>query len=105
MELTYECHGNPKMQLQKWKGSISLIQLTEPYEVEISARGSTFHMIFGAYEYGNYLCIPNWNIGTEMASLSDRLWNYERLTQYVGLAEVDACSVVDALAKLSKLIQ
>lgn len=105
MEITYECHGNPKMQPQKWEGSISLIQLTAPYEVEVSARGSTFHMIFGAHEYGNYLCIPNWNIGTEMASLSDRLWNYERLTQYSGLAEVDACSVVDALAKLSKLIQ
>lgn len=32
-------------------------------------------------------------------------WNYERLTQYAGLTEVDTYSVIDALAKLSKLIQ
>lgn len=105
MEISYECHGNPKMKPPKWEGSISLIRLTVPYEVEVSARGSTFHMIFGAHEYGNYLCIPNWNIGTELASLSDRFWNYERLTQYAGLAEIDAYSVVYALEKLSKLIQ
>ena len=104
MEITYECHGTAEMKPQKWEGDISLIRLTEPYEIKISARGSTFHMIFGSHEYGNYLCIPNWNIGTEMASLSDRFWNYERLIQYAGLTEVDACSVVDALVKLSKLI-
>jgi hypothetical protein len=92
------------MKPQKWDGGISLIRLTEPYEIEVSARGSEFHMIFGAHEYGNYLCIPNWSIGTEMASLSDRFWNYERLVQYTGLAEVDACSIADALVKLSKLI-
>lgn len=92
------------MKPQKWEGDISPIRLTEPYEIEVSARGSEFHMIFGAHEYGNYLCIPNWNIGTEMASLSDRFWNYERLIQYAGLAEVDACSIADALVKLSKLI-
>lgn len=105
MGITYECHGNPKMKPLKWEGNISIIRLTTPYEVEVTARGSTYHLIFGAHEYGNYLCIPNWDIGTEMASLSDRFWNYERLTQYAGLAEIDACSVVDALAKLSKLIQ
>jgi len=105
MEITYKCHGTSGMKPQKWEGGISFIRLTEPYEAEVSARGSTFHMIFGSHEYGNYLCIPNWNIGTEMASLSDRFWNYERLIQYAGLAEVDACSVADALVKLSKLIQ
>lgn len=56
-------------------------------------------MIVGSHEYGNYICIPNLNIGTELASLSDRFWNYERLKEYTNLSEVDA------VMELGKLVQ
>ena len=64
-----------------WLGKIIPIRLDcEPYEVEVSARGSYFHLLVGHHTYGNYICIPNWNIGTELASLSDSFWNLERLS-------------------------
>lgn len=87
-----------------WTGEIIPIQLErEPYEVEVSARGSYFHLLVGYHAYGNFLCIPNWDIGTELASLSDSFWNLERLGN-TKLKKVDACSVAYALLELSKYV-
>lgn len=87
-----------------WTGKITPIQLEqEPYEIEVSARGSYFHLLVGHHAYGNFLCIPNWNIGTELASLSDSFWNLERLSN-TKLKKVDACSIAYALVELSKYI-
>ena len=87
-----------------WLGEITPIRLdSEPYEVEVSARGSSFHLLIGRHAYGNYICIPDWDIGTELASLSDSFWNLERLKN-TKLKKVDACSVVYALLELSKYI-
>lgn len=87
-----------------WTGKIVPIRLdSEPYEVEVSARGSCFHLIVGHHAYGNYICIPNWGIGTELASLSDSFWNLERLSSTT-LKKVDACSVAYALVELSKYV-
>ncbi len=87
-----------------WMGEINPIQLEhEPYEVEVSARGSYFHLLIGHHAYGNYICIPNWNVGTELASLSDSFWNLEQLSSTT-LKKVDACSVTYALLELSKYV-
>ncbi|HKM33172.1 MAG TPA: DUF6618 family protein [Lachnospiraceae bacterium] len=87
-----------------WTGKIIPIQLEqEPYEVEVSARGSYFHLLLGHHAYGNFLCIPNWDIGTELASLSDSFWNLERLS-CTKLKKVDACSIAYALLELSKYV-
>ena len=58
----------------------------------------------GRIIHGNYICIPNWNIGTEIASLSDFFWNQERLRSNTNLRKVDACSITYALVELSKYI-
>ncbi|MEG2700103.1 MAG: hypothetical protein RR995_02790 [Hungatella sp.] len=87
-----------------WTGEIIPLQLdSEPYEVEVSARGSYFHLVFGHHAYGNYICIPNWNIGTELASLSDSFWNLECLCT-TKLRKADACSITYALLELSKYV-
>ena len=89
---------------KSWIGEIAPIQLErEPYEVEITARGSYFHLLVGHHAYGNYICIPNWDVGTELASLSDSFWNLERLSS-TKLKKVDACSVAYALLELSKYV-
>lgn len=31
------------------------------------------------YKYGNYMCIPSWNTGTEMVDMENVRWNRERL--------------------------
>lgn len=41
-------------------GSIKTINTDqEPYEAVISAEGSQFHIIFGSYQNGSFLCIPD----------------------------------------------
>lgn len=88
-----------------WIGQIVPIRLErEPYEAEVTARGSYFHLLFGHHAYGNYLCIPNWDVGTELASLSDFFWNLERLSS-TKLKKVDACSIAYALLALAKYIK
>ena len=91
---------------ETWDGVITSINIErQPYEAEITARGSCFHIIFGKHMYGNYICIPNWNAGTEIVNTNDVFWNYERLKTYTKLNGVDACSVAYALKKLGELIE
>ena len=105
MELDYICTGTEDMKPIRWNGHINLLRSTDPYELEVTARYSSFHILCGKHKYGSYICIPNWNIGTELASLSDSFWNFERLTTYYPeLSPVDAISIVDALVKLSEYI-
>jgi hypothetical protein len=100
--ITYTCRGSARM--KPWEGTIRLLKLTDPYEMAVTARGSSFYLIVGQHQYGRYICIPDWNIGTELASLTDCFWNYERLTAYTSLEKVDAYSVVSALVALNELI-
>lgn len=91
---------------RKWGGEIIPIQLSEePYEVEIKARGSWFHVLIGHYRNGRFICIPNWNVGTEMASYEDVFWNRERLEKYTKLGKVDASSVACGLAVLAECFE
>ena len=88
---------------RKWEGEIIPVQVEkEPYEVEINAGDNRFHVLIGHHRYGSFICIPNWNIGTEMASLNDVFWNRERLEQYTKLNKVDASSVACGLAALAE---
>lgn len=105
MELNYICIGTSDMKPRQWTGHIQILNDSSPYELEVTARHSSFHILCGKHEYGNYVCIPNWNIGTELAGLSDRFWNFERLTTYYPeLSSVDVTSITCALAKLNEYI-
>ena len=105
MELDYICTRKDDMNPIHWKGHIKLLKTTDHYELKVTARYSSFHIICGKYAHGCFLCIPSWNIGTELASLSDSFWNYEHLTtNYPELSPVDAISIVGALVKLSEYI-
>jgi hypothetical protein len=87
-----------------WEGQIHPIQIEhQPYEVDVYARGSSFHMLIGSHAYGNFVCIPNWNVGSELAGLADTVWNGEHLHETT-LRRVDASSVVYALRELSKYL-
>ena len=98
MALNYTCHNAA----DTWPGSIRVLKTAGFIEAEINARGNFFHILVGRHRYGNFLCIPNWGIGTELSDLSDRFWNFERIiTVYPELAAANAASIVDALAALS----
>lgn len=65
MELNYICIGTSDMKPRQWTGHIQILNDSSPYELEVTARHSSFHILCGKHEYGNYVCIPNWNIGTD----------------------------------------
>lgn len=101
--LTFTAKASPESK-SSWEGIIRPIQIQHaPYEVEVSARGSSFHLIVGCHSYGNYICIPDWNVGTELSALSDLFWNLEHLKN-ANLKKVDACSVAYAVMELSKYV-
>ena len=53
---------------RQWECSLEILQRGNPCEAELCARGSRFHLIVGKHSYGNYLCIPNWDVGTELGT-------------------------------------
>lgn len=85
-------------------GKIKIISSSFPIEADIEANGWNFHIIVGKHESGNYICIPNWSIGSELAALEDTFWNSERLSNYTKLGELNSSIVATALAELSHII-
>lgn len=85
------------------EGSIDILRSTEPCEASVNVWGHCYHLIFGHYDHGRFLCIPNWDVGMSMGHPADRFWNYEKLV-INGLSEVDASGIADALVKLNELI-
>ena len=86
----------------KSNGTIQFVKKDNLIEAEIVANGWTFHVIVGRHKYGNFICIPNWNIGSELAKLSDYFWNYERLRNYTTLETGNASVIASALATLGE---
>lgn len=102
--IKYRCQGAAGMKPRSWEGEIIVIRDGNPCEAEINARGSYFHVIAGKYRYGNFMCIPNWNTGTDMADMENIHWNRERLLG-TGMREVDAYSLAAGIAALGKYLK
>ena len=99
--LAFHCVGKQDGRTESWEGSLKILKAGNPWEAEAEARGSCFHLIVGKHAYGNFVCIPNWNVGTELADPGDIFWNEERLRNYTSLREVDACSAAAAIRCLA----
>ncbi|MDY6244146.1 MAG: DUF6618 family protein [Lachnospiraceae bacterium] len=84
------------------KGSVVKFVGGDPMEAELEANGWTFHVIVGTQWYGNYICIPNWSVGSELANLGDEFWNYERLCEYTQLKKDNAKAIARALAEIGE---
>ena len=84
-------------------GKIKVISSVLPIEADIDANGWNFHIIVGKHSTGNYICIPNWSIGSELASLGDVFWNRERLASYTSLSMENASLIATALAELQNI--
>lgn len=100
--MEYLCIDKSGKQKRKWPGEIRLLESCEKsYEVEITGRGTYFHAIIGKHRYGNFICIPNHNVGCELSDFSDEFWNRERLSGQ--LKKVDAVTVACGLTHLKEL--
>ena len=104
--MQYKCY-NEKARAnhdKSWNATIkSLKAVNNHYEMKVEGRGSSFYIIFGKYINGGYICIPEWNVGCEMASYQDTFWNMERLGDKLG--KVDAITVVTAIKEAGNIIE
>lgn len=103
----FDCIGNSTLTPSSWKGEIVYIQKSANHvESEVVSRDSLFHIMIGKYKCGNYLCIPDWSIGMELAAFDDYFWTLERLySRYPKLNPVDAVSIAYAIGMLAKISQ
>ena len=105
LEFSYQCQNLTNTKSGRWTGHVRILHSTAPYEIKVNASGSSFHIIIGKHDYGNYICIPDWNIGTSISGLSDTFWNFEHLvSSYPELSSVDASSITKALCSLAEYI-
>lgn len=84
------------------KGRIEPIHFDrEPYEAVLSAEGYSFHLLFGSQRGGNFLCIPDWQIGCELSHLEDVFWNKESIRRSAGsIGEENVAAIAYALKEL-----
>lgn len=100
--MEYQCTLTSGKRKEKWTGRIRLLnQSASCYEAEITGRGTYFHLIAGRHRYGNYLCIPNHEVGSELSAYQDVFWNTERLSGL--MKKVDAITVACGLSYLEEL--
>lgn len=84
-----------------WEGRVEQLRRHgDTVEMEISGKGSAMHVVIGRYEYGRYLCIPDWGIGSPLSELEDSFWNREQLERWMSRA--DAITLSEALKTISK---
>lgn len=102
--MDYICYYQKGKKKQSWIGQLKIINSSDDsYELEIQSRGWMFHVITGSHCWGNYICIPNHDVGSELASLSDVFWNRERLSRLIH--PIDAATVAYGLSELSKITE
>ena len=94
--MIYECQYQTSKRSIRWECTLKVIQPTLPYEFEINANGTCFRVICGTYSFGNYACVPIWDIGCELSYFSDVFWNSERLSRK--MSRRDALTIAKGIA-------
>ena len=99
----YKCTMEENGRMVSWTASIDTLRTTASgqYEAEINGRGTYFHVIAGRHKYGSFLCIPNHDIGCELADFSDIRWTVGRLSMHP-IGKVDAVTVAAGISHLEK---
>ena len=100
----FTCRVKQRNKLVEWKATLQVISDVSPYEAIVEARGSSLHIIFGPYMNGNYLSLPIWHVGTELASYDDEFWNRESMER-CGLSGYEARTLARAIHLMSDSLQ
>jgi hypothetical protein len=86
----------------KWKVEVRVLNVSGGfYDVMVSGRGISYHIIVGAHAYGYFVCIPSIGIGCELATLTDTFWNQESVSRY--LSSTESATLVAAINHLPQL--
>jgi hypothetical protein len=84
---------------------IDVYSTKEPYELNLSVNGSHFHVLLGSHLGGNFICIPNWEVGCELASYSDAFWNMEKLCKHINPIDAECMAYSIKYLKKQLVIQ
>lgn len=86
-----------------WAGEVKITRRSiNVAEIIIYGRGSCMNAVVGKYMSGQYICIPDIDVGCPLSRLSDTFWNKGRLSSH--MQEVDAVTVAYALKAMSEYI-
>ena len=77
----------------------------EPYEVDVEAGGTSFHLVFGHKTNGLFLCVLDRNIGCELSELLNRDQNMNLVMDTECLGYEDTAAITWALYSLGGLLR
>jgi hypothetical protein len=98
--MIFKCIKKSGKKFESWNGEIKNIKdYGNYYEAIIISRSSLF-VVFGITSRGGFLCVPDFNKGCHLVTLSNSFWNKEKLIEILG--EVDGLTVFFALYEFSK---
>jgi len=101
--MEFTCTHKTEKKLTRWTGEITGCKGNEKQcEFELQSRGLYYHVIVGQHDYGHYVCVPNWDVGCELADYTDMFWNTERLSKQLKIA--DAITIATAIRKIKGLL-
>ncbi|MBU3192290.1 hypothetical protein K9O30_23005 [Clostridium bowmanii] len=102
MLIKFECTMKMGKKIESWSGMITkLTKFGSHYELKIESR-SGFIVVIGKTNYGNFACIPDYDVGCHLSTLNDLFWNSERLSAIMN--KVDAITVANALQAIAEHI-
>jgi len=102
MLIKFECTMKTDKKTENWPGMITnLTKFGSHYELKIESR-SGFIIVIGKTNYGNFVCIPDYDVGCHLSNLKDLFWNSERLRGIMN--KIDAITVAHALKAVAEHI-
>lgn len=102
MPIKFECTMKKGKKTENWSGLITgLTRFGSHYEFKIESR-SGFIVVIGKTSYGNFACIPDYDVGCHLAALKDLFWNSERICSIMN--KVDGITVAHALKAIAEHI-
>lgn len=88
---------------RRWGGEIKITRRSiNMVEFIIYGRSSCMNGVVGKYMSGQYICLPDIDVGCPLSRMSDVFWNKERLSAH--MKETDAVTVSYALKALSEYL-
>lgn len=101
--MEFLCTNQTEKRKTHWTGVISSIKGNrKKCEFQIRSGDSYYHVIIGSHDFGNFVCIPNWDVGCELSDFSDLFWNSERLARC--FRTTDAITVATAIKNVGSVI-
>jgi hypothetical protein len=73
------------------------------FEIFIDSR-SSIRIIIGHGVWGNFVCIPDWKVGTFLSDFRDYFWNCERLVCLMG-NKVDGVTAATVIKEMADSLQ